>query len=117
MRSSPIGGRPRSPLGYSGRSRSTRRAQGTTCSISAKNLSRRVCFFLPAYSACEKLPCPVKNGTRYRYYISRPLIAESRGATPEGLRVPAGEIEQLITTRIGEFLSDPARLSEALVSY
>src|SRR5829696_7663373 len=30
---------------------------GTTCSISARNLSRRVCFFLLAYSACEKLPC------------------------------------------------------------
>ena len=36
--------------------RSTSRDHGTTCSISAKNLSRRVCFFLPAYSACEKLP-------------------------------------------------------------
>ena len=32
------------------------KAGGTTCSISAKNRSRRVCFFLPAYSACEKLP-------------------------------------------------------------
>jgi site-specific DNA recombinase len=59
----------------------------------------------------------VTKGTRYRYYVSRPLITESRGRAPEGLRVPAGEIEQLITTRIGEFLSDPARLSEALASY
>ncbi len=41
----------------SGRSRSTSRAHGTTASISAKNLSRRVCLFLPAYSACKKLPC------------------------------------------------------------
>jgi hypothetical protein len=39
-----------------GRSRAACRAQGTTCSISAKNLSHRVCFFLPAYSAREKLP-------------------------------------------------------------
>src|ERR1700676_450418 len=57
MRSSPIGFRPRSPFGESGCRRSTSRAHGTTCSISAKNLSRRVRFFLPAYSACEKLPC------------------------------------------------------------
>jgi hypothetical protein len=59
----------------------------------------------------------IKKGTRYRYYVSRPLITESRGRAPEGLRVPAGEIEQLVTIRIGEFLSDPARLSEALASY
>jgi site-specific DNA recombinase len=59
----------------------------------------------------------VKKGTHYRYYVSRPLIAESRGAVPEGLRVPAGEIERLVTSRISEFLSDPARLSEALASY
>jgi hypothetical protein len=59
----------------------------------------------------------VKKGTRYRYYVSRVLITESRGRAPEGLRVPAGEIEQLVTTRVGELLSDPARLSEALASY
>ena len=56
----------------------------------------------------------VKKGARYRYYVSRRLITGNRGAAPEGLRIPAGEIEQLVTTRIGELLSDPARLSEAL---
>src|SRR3954454_12509295 len=45
------------PLGYSGARRATNRDQGTACSISARNLSRRVCFFLPTYSTCEKLPC------------------------------------------------------------
>ena len=57
----------------------------------------------------------VKKGARYRYYVSRRLITGSRDKTPEGLRVPAGEIEQLVITRIGDLLSDPARLSEALV--
>src|ERR1700676_2380249 len=57
MRSSPIGFRPRSPFGYSGCRRSTSRAHGTTCSLSAKNLSPGVRLFLPAYSACEQLPC------------------------------------------------------------
>src|SRR5256714_3581642 len=56
----------------------------------------------------------VKNGARYRYYVSRRLITGSRGAAPEGLRIPAGEIERLVTSRIGEPLSHPARLSEAL---
>ncbi len=56
----------------------------------------------------------VKKGARYRYYVSRRLITGSRGKAPEGLRIPAGEIEQLVTARIGELLSDPARLSEAL---
>ncbi|HYU12674.1 MAG TPA: recombinase family protein [Stellaceae bacterium] len=56
----------------------------------------------------------VKKGARYRYYVSRRLITGSRGKVPEGLRIPAGEIEQLVTARIGELLSDPARLSEAL---
>jgi site-specific DNA recombinase len=56
----------------------------------------------------------VKKGARYRYYVSRRLITGNRGKAPEGLRIPAGEIEQLVTARIGELLSDPARLSEAL---
>jgi DNA invertase Pin-like site-specific DNA recombinase len=59
----------------------------------------------------------VKKGARYRYYVSRRLITESRGKAHDGLRVPAGEIEQLVTTRVGELLSDPARLSEALACY
>src|SRR5712671_3003787 len=56
----------------------------------------------------------IKKGTRYRYYASRPLISESRADTPDGLRIPAGDIEQLVVTRIGQFLSEPARLFEAL---
>jgi DNA invertase Pin-like site-specific DNA recombinase len=59
----------------------------------------------------------IKKGTRYRYYVSRPLISESRADTPDGLRTPAGDIEQLVTTRIGRFLSEPARVFEALAPY
>jgi site-specific DNA recombinase len=56
----------------------------------------------------------IKKGTRYRYYASRPLIRDGRADAPDGLRIPAGDIEQLVTTRIGQFLSEPARLFEAL---
>src|SRR6202030_3364328 len=46
-------------------------------------------------------PHAIKNGARYRYYVSRPLISESRADTPDGLRPPPGDIEQLVPTRIG----------------
>jgi hypothetical protein len=36
-----------------------------------------------------------KRGTRYRYYVSRPLITRERSENFGGLRIPAGEIEGL----------------------
>ena len=56
MRATPIGWRPTRPLvGYSGSITATKRAHGTTRSMSARNLSRRVRFFFIAYSALAKL--------------------------------------------------------------
>ena len=55
-----------------------------------------------------------KNGTRYRYYISRPLISQSRATAPQALRIPAAEIEQLVASRLGQFFSEPARIADAL---
>jgi DNA invertase Pin-like site-specific DNA recombinase len=49
----------------------------------------------------------VKNGRRYRYYVSRPLIVESR-CDVAGMRIPAAEIEQIVTNRIRQLLSEPA---------
>src|SRR5437764_35085 len=59
----------------------------------------------------------IKKGTRYRYYVSRPLISESRADAVDGLRIPAGDLEQLVMSRIGQFLSEPARLSETLAPH
>src|SRR5947208_8381195 len=56
----------------------------------------------------------VKNGMRYRYYISQPLICKSREASPEGLRIAAAEIEALVLSRIGELIADPGRLADTL---
>jgi site-specific DNA recombinase len=36
----------------------------------------------------------IKKGTRYRYYVSRPLTNQSRANAPDAMRIPAGEIEQ-----------------------
>jgi site-specific DNA recombinase len=42
----------------------------------------------------------VKKDTRYRYYVSRSLITKDRTGDSAGLRVPAAEIEQLVTSRV-----------------
>jgi len=48
----------------------------------------------------------VKKGTRYRYYVSRPLITKDQTEGFAALRVPAGEIEQLVTSRVRQWLLD-----------
>ena len=48
----------------------------------------------------------VKKGKRYRYYVSRPLIAGRRADAPAGRRVPAGEIEHLISGRLRQAFAD-----------
>ncbi|HZK91615.1 MAG TPA: recombinase family protein [Stellaceae bacterium] len=55
----------------------------------------------------------VKNGRRYRYYVSRPLIVGTR-ADAAGLRMPAAEIEQIVTNRIRRMLSEPASVFEII---
>jgi site-specific DNA recombinase len=55
----------------------------------------------------------VKNGRRYRYYVSRPLIVGARGDAA-GMRIPATEIEQIVTNRIRRLLSEPASVFEIL---
>src|SRR5205823_1551022 len=47
----------------------------------------------------------VKNGRRYRYYVSHPLVTGARATSPNGMRVLAPEIEQLVTDRIQQLLS------------
>lgn len=48
----------------------------------------------------------VKNGMRYRYYVSRPLITKDQTEPAAGLRIPAGQIEQLVTGRVRQWLVD-----------
>jgi DNA invertase Pin-like site-specific DNA recombinase len=52
----------------------------------------------------------VKSGTRYRYYVSRPLITKNRSESSAGLRLPAEEIEQLVTSRVRHWLVDPGSI-------
>jgi site-specific DNA recombinase len=64
-----------------------------------------------------------KNGTHYRYYVSGSLITKDRTETSAGLRLPAAEIEQLVSGRVHRWLLDPgsiyksssARLADASI--
>jgi site-specific DNA recombinase len=52
----------------------------------------------------------VKKGTRYRYYVSRSLITIDRTDDSAGLRIPAAEIEQLVSRRVHRWLLDPGSI-------
>ena len=55
----------------------------------------------------------VKQGTRYRYYASRPLITKDQPESSAGLRIPAEEIEQLVTSRVRQWLLDPGGIYQS----
>ena len=55
----------------------------------------------------------VKKDTRYRYYVSRSLITKDRTEDSTGLRVPAAEIEQLVTSRVRQWLLDRGSIYKA----
>src|SRR3981189_1916268 len=46
----------------------------------------------------------VKKGTRYRYYVSGSLITKDRTENAAALRIPAAEIEQLVSDRVHQWL-------------
>jgi site-specific DNA recombinase len=55
----------------------------------------------------------VKQGTRYRYYVSHRLITKDQTERSAGLRIPAGEIEHLVTGRVRQWLLDPGNIYQA----
>ena len=55
----------------------------------------------------------VKRDRRYHCYVSRPRITKERTKSSTGLRIPAAEIEQLVTSRVRQWLLDPGNLSQA----
>ena len=55
----------------------------------------------------------VKKGTRYRYYVSRSLITKDRTEDAAGLRVPAAEIEQFVSSRVRQWLLDRGGIYKA----
>jgi site-specific DNA recombinase len=55
----------------------------------------------------------VKKGTRYRYYVSHRLITKDQTERSDGLRIPAGEIEHLVTGRVRQWLLDSGSIYQA----
>src|ERR1700724_830069 len=51
-----------------------------------------------------------KNGAHYRYYVSGSLITKDQTETSAGLRIPAVEIEHLVSSRLHGWLLDPASI-------
>jgi DNA invertase Pin-like site-specific DNA recombinase len=56
----------------------------------------------------------VKKGIRYRYYISKSLLAGGVKAEGKGQRLPAANIEALVRGRIRAWLTDPVAVLNAI---
>src|SRR6202045_4277993 len=55
----------------------------------------------------------VKKGTRYRYYVSTSLITGAGRTRSSGRRIPAGNLEGLVISRLRTFLADPGAILDA----
>jgi site-specific DNA recombinase len=58
-----------------------------------------------------------KGGRRYRYYVSAALFRGAKDAARNGMRIPAGELEGLVTDRLLEFLNSSMELADSLAPF
>jgi DNA invertase Pin-like site-specific DNA recombinase len=58
----------------------------------------------------------LNKGVRYRYYVSQAVIQHRAGEAGSIVRVPAREIEDVISAQIVAFLKDPGRVLDELGS-
>ena len=56
----------------------------------------------------------VKKGTRYRYYVSASLVTGTVKDGCNGRRIPAGNLENLVITRLKTFLADRGALLDVI---
>jgi DNA invertase Pin-like site-specific DNA recombinase len=54
-----------------------------------------------------------KKGTRYRYYVSTPLVTPN-GSDRARQRISAGDVESAVIGRLSDFLSNPRELIDAV---
>ena len=64
------------------------------------------CLYTPSHA--------VKNGKRYRYYVSRKIIHGQSPASTQPSRIPARELEQLVLTELRSFFGSADRVSATL---
>lgn len=58
-----------------------------------------------------------KGGRRYRYYVSAALVRGTKDAASSGMRIPAGQLEGLVTDRLVRFLNSTMELADALAPF
>jgi site-specific DNA recombinase len=58
----------------------------------------------------------IKEGRRYRYYVSTGLVTGAKTKRSNGVRVPASNLEGIVIDRLRAFLDDPAALLDVLVN-
>jgi site-specific DNA recombinase len=56
----------------------------------------------------------VKNGTRYRYYVSTSLVTGATKGSAIRRRIPAGDLETIVLDRLRSFLSDRGETLDAI---
>jgi site-specific DNA recombinase len=56
----------------------------------------------------------VKKGTRYRYYVSRSLIVGTAKDRSQGRRIPAGNLEKLVISKLRAFLADQGAILDVI---
>jgi hypothetical protein len=56
----------------------------------------------------------VKRGRRYRYYVSQAILQHRKHEAGSVIRVPAHEVEQIVTSHVDRLVTDPTRLIESL---
>jgi site-specific DNA recombinase len=61
------------------------------------------CLYTPSHA--------VKNGKRYRYYVSRRIIHGRSPAAGQPSRIPARELEQLVLTELASFFGSADRVT------
>lgn len=54
-----------------------------------------------------------KQSKRYRYYVSEPLVTGVRDKAPQGVRLPAIDVERLVIQSTAEWLRDPESILSA----
>ena len=56
----------------------------------------------------------IKKGTRYRYYVSTSLITGAARNRPNGWRIPAGNLENLVITKLRTFFADQGAILDVI---
>lgn len=88
-----------------GNVRGTRSGTAASASVLAGKIVDGAGEVLVASHAC-------KGKRRYRYYVSKALLQGAQSRSNGAMRIPAGEIEQVVAQECAALLSDPLRLAE-----